>query len=131
MDAAGLPTIGYGHRVTPAESFPGGIDEAQASAMLTKDVLEAEREVARLVRVLLTQGQFDALVDFCFNLGVGRLAASSLLRELNAGQHAAAGKQLLRWDYAGGEVNAGLKARRESEFQLWTGGTQEKAVTAV
>ena len=125
-DVAGFPTIGYGHRVTPKESFPGGIGEAQAAALLTEDVLEAERVVGRLVEVALTQGQFDALVDFCFNLGAGRLAGSSLLRELNAGQYAAAGEQLLDWDHAGGVVNAGLKARREAEFQLWNGGAREQ-----
>ncbi len=121
-DVAGLPTIGYGHRVTPLESFPGGIDEQQAAAMLAGDVLEAERVVGRLARVPLTQGQFDALVDFCFNLGAGRLAGSSLLSDLNAGKYAAAGEQLLSWDHAGGAVNAGLKARREADFQLWNGG---------
>jgi len=121
-DVAGFPTIGYGHRVTPQESFPGGIGEAQAAALLTEDVLEAERMVGRLVGVALTQGQFDALVDFCFNLGAGRLAGSSLLRELNAGQYEAAAEQLLSWDHAGGVVNAGLKARREAEFELWNGG---------
>lgn len=129
-DLAGFPTIGYGHRVTPPESFPGGIGEAQAAAMLANDVLEAEQAVGRLVRVALTQGQFDALVDFCFNLGAGRLAASSLLRELNAGRYAAAGEQLLSWDHAGGEVNAGLKARREAEFQLWTGSAREQTAVA-
>jgi lysozyme len=75
-----------------------------------------------LVRVPLTQGQFDALVDFCFNLGEGRLAGSTLLRELNAGLYAAAGQQLLAWDHAGGKVIPGLKARREAELALWTGG---------
>ena len=130
-DAAGFPTIGYGHRVTPQESFPGGMDEGQAGAILARDVGQAEQAVGRLVRVTLTQGQFDALVDFCFNLGVGRLAGSSLLRELNAGRHDTASEQLLNWDHAGGEVNAGLKARREAEFQLWTGGAPQKAPTAV
>jgi lysozyme len=126
IDVAGFPTIGYGHRVTPLESFPGGIGEAQAAAMLAGDVLEAERVVGRLVWVPLTQGQFDALVDFCFNLGAGRLAGSSLLRELNAGQYEAAAEQLLSWDHAGGAVNAGLKARRQAEFQLWNGGAREQ-----
>lgn len=121
-DVAGFPTIGYGHRVTPPESFPAGIDEARAAVILARDVLEAEREVARLVRMAITQGQFDALVDFCYNLGAGRLAGSSLLRELNAGRYDAAGEQLISWDHAGGMVNAGLKARREAEFQLWNGG---------
>jgi lysozyme len=77
--------------------------------------------VLRLVRVPLTQGQFDALVDFCFNLGAGRLAASTLLKALNARRYDAAGEQLLRWDVAAGEVNAGLRARREAEARLWAG----------
>jgi lysozyme len=121
-DVAGIPTIGYGHRVKPGESFPGGVEEAQATAILSSDVGEAEQAVTRLVKVALTQGQFDALVDFCFNLGAGRLAGSTLLRELNAGCYAAAAQQLLAWDHAAGEVNVGLKARREAELQLWSGG---------
>ena len=130
LDVAGFPTIGYGHRVRPPESFPRGMDEAQAAAMLANDVRQAEQAVLRLVRVELTQGQFDALVDFCFNLGAGRLAGSSLLRELNAGRQDAAGELLLSWDHAAGEVNAGLKARRESELQLWTSEEQAKQTAA-
>jgi lysozyme len=123
LDVAGFPTIGYGHLVKPHESFPNGIAESQAAAILSSDVQDAEQSVARLVKVALTQGQFDALVDFCFNLGAARLAGSTLLRELNVGNHQAAGEQLLAWDYAGGVVVAGLKARREAELHLWTGGS--------
>ncbi len=119
-DVAGFPTIGYGHLIKPTESFPDGIAEPQAAAILASDVQEAEQAVARLVKVALTQGQFDALVDFCFNLGAGRLASSTLLRELNAGHHDAAALQLLAWDHAKGVVNSGLKARRQAEFELWT-----------
>jgi len=86
--------------------------------LLAGDVGDAEQAVARLVKVELTQGQFDALVDFVFNLGQGQLAESTLLKELNSGQDDAAGEQLLRWDHAGTQENAGLKARREAEFQL-------------
>ena len=103
----------------PPESFPNGIIEPQAAAILAKDVAEAERTVTRLVKVALTQGQFDALVNFCFNLGSGRLVKSTLLRALNAGRYDAAAEQLLLWDLAGGEVNLGLKARREVELRLW------------
>jgi lysozyme len=120
-DVAGFPTIGYGHLVKPHESFPAGIGEPQAAAILEADVEQAEQAVARLVKVALTQGQFDALVDFCFNLGAGRLAGSTLLRELNAGHHDTAAQQLLSWDHAGGVVNSGLKARREAELKLWMG----------
>ncbi len=118
-DLAGFPSIGYGHRLLAAESFPNGIDEAQGAALLARDLLHAELAVQRLVRVALTQGQFDALVDFCFNLGLGRLAASALLQDLNIGRYDAAAEQLLRWDHAGAQEIAGLKARREAEFRLW------------
>lgn len=122
LDVAGFPTIGYGHLIKPNESFPDGIAEPHAAAILAGDVRDAEQAVSRLVRVALTQGQFDALVDFCFNLGAGRLADSTLLRELNAGHHDAAAQQLLAWDHAGGAVNSGLKARREAELELWISG---------
>lgn len=119
LDVNGAPTIGYGHRLLPAESFPDGIAEEQAAEILRSDVRDAERAVARLVMVELTQGQFDALVDFCFNLGSRRLATSTLLKGLNAGQYEDAGKQLLRWDKAAGKEIPGLKARREAELVLW------------
>ena len=118
-DVAGFPTIGFGHRIVPPESFPGGVSEAQAAAILAGDVSAAERAVGSLAKVALTQGQFDALVDFCFNLGAGRLAKSTLLRCLNSGRSNDAAEQLLLWDLAGGEVNLGLKARREAELRLW------------
>jgi lysozyme len=98
--------------------------------MLVCDVRSAQNAVKRLVKVTLTQGQFDALVDFVFNLGQGKLAASTLLKELNAGQYDAAGEQLLRWDHAGSQENASLKARRRAEFDLWRGGGAQGAATA-
>ncbi|HUV69280.1 MAG TPA: lysozyme [Terracidiphilus sp.] len=130
LDVNGFPTIGYGHRLLHPESFPKGIDEAQASEILVSDVREAEQAVERLVKVPLQQGQFDALVDFCFNLGAGRLASSTLLKALNSGRYEAAAEQLLRWDLAGGEENAGLKERREAEFVLWRGNGNEQMAAA-
>jgi lysozyme len=112
LDVDGYPTIGFGHRLVHPETFPHGIGEAQAAGLLAGDVRDAERAVERMVTVPLTQGQFDALVDFCFNMGQGRVAESTLLKDLNAGEYDAAGEQLLRWDHAGGQENVGLKARR-------------------
>lgn len=120
-DVAGFPTIGYGHRLLHPDSFPNGIDEPQAANLLLSDVRDAEQAVQRLVKVPLDQGQFDALVDFCFNLGVARLAASTLLKSLNAGKYDHAVEQLLCWDHAGGKSCAPLKARREAEAELWRG----------
>jgi lysozyme len=119
QDVAGFPTIGYGHRLLHPDSFPNGIDEPQAANLLLSDVRDAEQAVERLVKVPLTQGQYDALVDFCFNLGAGRLSSSTLLKDLNAGRYDAACEQLLLWDHAGLKELTALKARREAEAELW------------
>jgi lysozyme len=130
LDVAGFPTIGYGHRLLHSESFSNGIDEVLAARILVNDVREAEQAVQRLVKVPLTQGQFDALVDFCFNLGGGKLAESTLLKDLNAGRYDAAQEQLLRWDHAGAQENAGLRARREAEVELWGSGEARREASA-
>ena len=119
LDAAAIPTIGYGHRLVHPESYPLGITDQQAEIILLWDIREAEQAITRLVQVPLTQNQFDALVDFTFNLGSGRLAASTLLAHLNAGKYADAASELLRWDHAGSRELASLKARRHAEYQLW------------
>lgn len=118
-DVAGFPTIGYGHLLEPGETYPDGITEEQATTLLETDVQNAELCIGRLVKAALTQGQFDALVDFVFNLGALRLGQSTLLKYLNAGRYQDAGAQLLRWDYAGGKIQPGLLARRQSEAALW------------
>jgi lysozyme len=127
LDVAGFPTIGYGHRLIHPGSFPAGIDEAQATEILSADVRDAEQAVERLVKVPLTQGQFDALVDFCFNLGSGRLASSTLLKVLNGGRYTDVCDQLLRWDQAGGKECPALKARRQAEVGLWNRASQSAA----
>ena len=118
-DVAGVPTIGYGHRLLHPESFSDGIDASQAAEILASDVRDADLSVERLVKVALTQGQFDALVDFCFNLGAGKLAHSTLLKILNAGRYQDALEQLLRWDCAGNHECPALKVRRHAEAELW------------
>lgn len=119
-DVAGFRTIGFGHRLAPAEVYPDGITLFQGEAILSHDLAIAEAAVERLVKVTLNQGQFDALVDFVFNLGAGRLASSTLLSYLNAGKFDAAAWELLAWDHAGPHELASLKLRREAEFQLWS-----------
>jgi lysozyme len=118
-DVAGFRTIGFGHRLEPGEEYPDGITLPRGETILAADVSIAEAAVERLAKVPLSQGQFDALVDFVFNLGAGRLASSTLLGYLNAGKYDAAAWQLLAWDHAGGREIASLKLRREAEFRLW------------
>lgn len=114
---AGVPTIGYGH--TAGVAMGQTITQQQADDYLRRDVRQLERAVARLVTVPLTQGQFDALVSFAFNLGEGALAQSTLLRLLNAGDYAGAAAQFDRWNKAGGRVLPGLVRRRAAERALF------------
>ena len=119
LDCVGVKTCGYGHALKPGESFPDGITEVTATLLLLKDVQTAEDAVSRMVKVTLTQGQYDALVDFVYNLGEGRLASSTLLKLLNEGKYDQAGQQLLVWCNAGGKPQPGLVKRRKAELALW------------
>src|SRR5579871_1177365 len=116
-DVAGHPTIGYGHKLVAGEVYPYDVTEEQATAILLKDVAWAEQTVNMLVNVPLTQGQFDALVDFTYNLGAGTLERSTLLRVLNEKRYDYAADQFQAWDHAGGVEVDGLKRRREAEQQ--------------
>jgi len=111
---AGYPTIGYGHLVRSGESF-NEISETEAEELLRKDVESAERAVLRLVNVPLTDGQFDALVSFTFNLGSGAFQRSTLRRKVNHQAHAEVPEQLMRWVWAGGRKLNGLARRRRAE----------------
>lgn len=120
-DSVGVLTIGYGH--TGKNVFEGMlISEGQADILLAKDVEVCEKCVNGLVNVPMTQGQFDALCSFVFNLGCGRLRNSTLLQCLNDGNDVEAADQFLRWNKAGGYVLPGLTRRREAERKLFMGG---------
>ena len=121
IDAAGYPTIGYGHLLLPgeAELFKNGISEAAGEALLIKDVLRTEQAVLRLIKVPLTDGQFDALVSFTFNLGSGALQRSTLRRKVNRQEHHEVPHQLMRWVWAGGRKLRGLVRRRKAEVDIY------------
>jgi peptidoglycan hydrolase-like protein with peptidoglycan-binding domain len=95
--------------------------------MLAEDVGRFEAAVNRLVKVPLSQGQFDALVSFSFNVGEGALADSTLLRKLNARDYKGARREFARWNKGGGRVLPGLTRRRAAEAKLFGGGKPVKA----
>ena len=113
QDSVGVWTIGYGHTRDVAEGMVCTSD--QALQWLTEDTQSAVNAVNRLVTVSLTQSEFDALVDFVFNLGSGAFAGSTMLRLLNSGDMVRAAGQFDLWDHAGGVVVAGLLRRRMAE----------------
>jgi lysozyme len=118
LDQVGRWTIGYGH--TGSGVHAGlTITADQAHAFLASDVAGAVACVNRLVTSAINQNQFDALVDFVFNLGCASLASSTLLRLVNNGDFAEAARQFQRWDHAGGVVAPGLLRRRQAEATLF------------
>lgn len=108
-------TIGYGHY--GPDVHPGQkISKARALLLLRRDVAAVEATVRRLVRASLTQGEFDALVSLCFNIGAGNFATSTVLRRLNAGDRRAAADAFEMWvKGADGRKLAGLESRRRAE----------------
>ncbi|MEI7195046.1 lysozyme [Pectobacterium versatile] len=122
QDSVGVWTLGYGW-TQPVDGKPirrgMTIDAATAERLLKTGVVQYERAVNQLVRVPITQNQFDALVSFTYNLGSRSLSTSTLLKKLNAGDYAGAAAEFARWNKAGGKELAGLTRRREAESSLF------------
>lgn len=114
---AGIYTIGYGH--TNAVKKGQKITLKQAEDFLREDVKKFESGVLRAVSAPLTQNQFDALVSFCFNCGLGAFKTSTMLKKLNARDYAGAAKEFLRWNKSNGVVLNGLTRRRKAEKALF------------
>lgn len=136
---AGHCSIGYGHLVhygpvglgdpargvTRAQArlleapFVNGLTEPQAHAVLRDDLIRYETAVHHLVAVRLDRSEYDALVDFVYNLGIDAFARSTLLRKLNAEDYAGAAAEFDRWVQANGVRLAGLVTRRDAEEALF------------
>jgi lysozyme len=121
-DAVHVITIGYGHTNLDGEApkvVPGlKITKEQAEEILRRSLADRyEVSVKKLVKVPLTQGQFDALVSFCYNCGEGNL--KRLIRNLNSGNYASVANRLPLYDRAGGKVLKGLERRRAGEVAMW------------
>lgn len=117
-DAVGKDTIGVGHLIKSGESFTT-LTQQQAEDLLAKDLIQFEVGVTKAVKVPLKQNQFDALVSFSFNLGIGNLNSSTLLKKLNVGDYQGASSEFERWNKAGGVVLKGLTRRRLAEKELF------------
>jgi lysozyme len=117
---AGVWTIGIG-ATNPPVNATDEITREEAFKRLDHDLVQYEDGVKRLVQVGLTQGQFDALVDFAYNAGVGALAKSTLLKKVNAGKFDEVPAEFMKWTKGGGKELPGLVRRRRAEVKLWRG----------
>lgn len=129
QDTGHVWTIGYGH--TGPEVHQGlTITEAQADAYLAADIAWAVAAVNGAVTAAINQNQFDALVDFCFNVGKASFLGSTLLHDVNAGNFTAAAKQFGEWIHVKGKVVNGLVNRRKAEAALFSTPVPAQSTTA-
>ena len=115
--SAGVLTIGFGHTEDVKEGDM--CTQEQANAWLIEDIHEIQLLLAHYVNVPVTQNEFVALVSLAFNVGVGALMKSKLLRKLNSGDREGAAEEFLDFDLVNGRKMAGLTRRRKAEHDLF------------
>lgn len=125
LDPAKIPTVCTGHTGTVTHKDLGKTFTPERCAeLLRQDLRAAGAGVKRAVRVPLTQGQYDVLTSFTFNVGEANLRGSTLVRKLNAGDCLGAAREFDRWVYARGQKLPGLVTRRAEERKIFEEGCQ-------
>ncbi len=120
-DSVGVWTIGVGHTAAAGLPKPKAgmvISRAEVDELLSRDLVQYEKAVNDAVRVALSQGQFDALVSFCFNIGTGGFKRSTVVKRLNAIDYHGAADALMMW-----VKPLEIRSRRESERQQFVKAT--------
>lgn len=121
--SAGKWTIGWGNTRMPDGSTVTSdtplITREKADLMLTREIMNVEETLFRLVKVPLSENKVTALTSFIYNVGVTAFENSTLLRKLNAGDYGGAADELPRWVHAEGKILGDLIKRREKERALF------------
>lgn len=112
-------TIGYGH--TGPDVHPNSVINVEQAEWLLRDDVKRFEEGVRQYVGDCTQGQFDALVSFSFNLGLKALRGSTLLKKHLAHDYEGAAEEFKRWHYSGQHSMPGLIARRAAEAEMYRG----------
>lgn len=124
-DCVGKWTVGIGTLIGDGRSLPDSWNREftveECYALLREELENIERTIPKLITVELTQGQYDALVDFAYNLGLGALQSSTLRQKLNRKDYEGAAKEILRFNKAGGIIRKGLVRRRMAEMSMFLG----------
>lgn len=121
---ANVWTIGVGHTAAMGDPKPVSgmkITAEESTAILRRNLSRIEKDVEAAVNVPLNQRQFDTLVSFVFNVGIGAFRKSTLLKRLNSADYDAVPTELMKWTRVGGIVNQGLVNRRKAEADFWRG----------
>ena len=119
---ANVCTIGYGHTSAagnPVVTDGMTITQKQCDDILRSDLVKYETAVHNMVQQPLSQHQFDVLVDFAYNAGIGNLKSSTLIKKVNAAKFDEVPAELMKWTKGGGKVLPGLVKRRQAESAWW------------
>lgn len=123
QDPIGLWTVGVGHLIGDGKKLPKEwnkeFTDEEVDNILCDDLERFEIGIQRLTKVSLTQSQFDALVSFSFNVGLGNFQSSTLRSKLNRGDYEGASNEFPKWRKAGGKILPGLVKRRADERALF------------
>lgn len=118
--SAGVWTIGYGH--TGRDIGQGDtITESQADDFLREDLESVQKRLSHYVNRHVTGGQFIALMSLAFNVGVGAVARSKLLKKFNSGNVTGSAMEFLDFNLVNGQPSKGLTRRRQAEYSLFLG----------
>jgi lysozyme len=114
-DVGGVWTVGFGQ----ADGVKKGdtTDPVRALVKLEKSLDEHAKGMVQCIKVPISQGEYDAYLDFSYNVGVSAFCHSTLNKKLNSGDYDGACKELLKWTTAGGKVEPGLLKRRQEEYE--------------
>lgn len=124
LDSGGVATIGIGStyyengRKVRMDDMP--ITEARAYELLANTISSYELTVTNLLKVKVTQSQFDAMVSLCYNIGAANFAKSSVIRLVNLGDFTTAKAAFLFWNKVKGKVVKGLVNRRVAESNYFS-----------
>lgn len=135
LDPVGIWTIGWGHAMRDAEGnflrgeanrqaatemYPDGITRREALTLLRDDVRSVVFAIRKAVTTKINENQMAALISFTFNVGIGNLKSSTLLKHVNQGEFGSAAKEFAKWNKSGGKVLKGLIRRRKAESELFS-----------
>jgi GH24 family phage-related lysozyme (muramidase) len=125
-DCVGLWTVGVGHLIGDGKSLPDSwnrtFTDDEVDAILRNDLVRFEHGVTKFCPVNLTQNEFDSLVCFSFNLGLGVLQRSTLRQKILRNDKKGAAEEILKYNKAGGKIIKGLVTRRQAEYKLFLQG---------
>jgi lysozyme len=118
-DVAGVTTIGFGQ--ADGTKLGDKTNPVRALVKLEQSLDEHAKGMVECIKVPISQGEYDAYLDFTYNVGVFSFCTSTLNKKLNSSDYDGACKELLKWNKAGGKVSEGLTKRRNDEYQTCMG----------